>query len=316
MSDEPIHFPHRSAANGGGDIPITPYPGPILDSWRAFAARKGFDILRRVIDKHHLELGCHACGALMVHKIFNLRTAKNLGCEGCRLDELAATASRAGLTFLRRDSHRHYGIYRTSCGHEVRRQFELIRRAAAGIVGVRCDTCHADMEAAEAEARGWTLLGPDPDGNANYRLYGHSCGNAQRIARANMQTGRFGCSACDEGWFSEPSRLYLLRLDLEELGTVLKLGYSRDPVSRMRYQLGLDPTRRCELIRDVAMSTGHEAVRIEKALHARLRGEIPDLVVPVEALAGRIRVVSEIYQAEAEPHIRAILDELEEDAAA
>ena len=80
----------------------------------------------------------------------------------------------------------------------------------------------------------------------------------------------------------------------------------------MRFQLGLTPAGRRELIRTVAMPTGREALVAEKAMHARLRAELPELVVPAEELSGLIRVVSEIYHAQAEPRICGLLDDIED----
>ncbi|OLS47701.1 hypothetical protein BV379_04950 [Rhodovulum sulfidophilum] len=68
---------------------------------------------------------------------------------------------------------RHYGGYRAPCEHELRRQFELVGRIAAGECKHRCDACQHEKEEAEAKARGWSLIGAAPEGGAGYRRYRH-----------------------------------------------------------------------------------------------------------------------------------------------
>ena len=302
---------HFRSSGGHGEPPGT-YDAPIPDAWHVIADAKGYDIVGRIKDRYHLLLKCRFCGGEQECKVFTLRTAQPL-CRACQEAAYRGTAEEAGLTLLHRDrDNRHYAFYRAECGHTVRRQFELVGRAAAGTTQVRCETCLTARETSEAEAQGWTLLGRDPEKDPNYRLYEHACGHEQRIARANMHSGRCACSVCGDGWWAEPSWLYLMRLDLPGIGRVVKLGHSRDPELRMRFQLGLAPDGRHELIRTVAMPTGREALLAEKAMHARLRAELPEHVVPPEELSGLIRVVSEIYHALAEPRISSLLDDIED----
>lgn len=292
------------------------HPGPVLPEWHRIAMEKGFEIRARVRDRYHLALGCRLCGAASVTKIFTLRTAAPL-CPACLQAKWLKEAEAAGLTFLGRDPDaRHYFRFRAPCSHVVRRQFELIRRIATERTGLRCETCHSAREAEEARVRGWTLIGPDPEGNPNYRLYGHDCGHRQRVARANMQTGRFGCGHCDPGWVAGESYLYAMRFDLPDGGSVVKLGFSRDPVSRLRHQLITRPDQPCRLLRQVRMRSGREALRQEKRLHSQLRGAHPRAVVDPGRYRHLIRVGSEIYEAALEPVILAALDRLEAEAEA
>src|SRR5690606_11284166 len=155
-----------------------------------------FDFVGRIIDRLHLALRCRHCGASQKTRLFTVMSSQPL-CPACLMADWREDADAAGLVFLRRDlAHRHYAHYRAPCGHEVRRQMGLVKRIAAGDVSWRCEACHAETEAAEAEARGWVLTGGDPSGNPNYRNYRHGCGHEQRIARGNMQSGRFSCGGC------------------------------------------------------------------------------------------------------------------------
>jgi len=236
-------------------------------------------------------------------------------CKSCQFERRQAEAQSVGLVYLGRDpDDPHYGRYRvTECGHEVRRQFELVQRVADGTTGLRCEVCHRAREEAEARTRGWRLVGPDPDGEPNYRLYAHAggCGATQRIARANMQTGRFSCETCGDVWSAEPSALYLMSFAAPDRRPVLKVGMSRDPESRMRYQLGVPCHVEARILRTVPMATARAALIEEKRLHGELRRQYPEAVVPPEEFADYLRVVSEIYDVSLEAVILEMLDRIE-----
>ena len=287
------------------------FPREIPARWQAIARAKGFRIDRGVRDKDHLALECLACGAHTAQKVFTLRTAQP-ACGACQEARLRETAEAAGLTFLGQcASHRHYGAFLARCGHVVRRQFELVGRIARGATRLRCETCLLAREEAEATRKGWRRIGPDPKGNPNYRLYRHlACGHEQRIARPNMQWGQCDCAQCGESWSAKPSFIYLFEIALPGL-TVLKLGYSSNPVKRHRHQLGLAKEAQVEVLRTVAIATGHAAVAQEKACHAYLARHFPTMIVPKAVYGDALNVVSEIYRPELEPEIHRLLDAIE-----
>lgn len=287
------------------------YAGPILYDWQNKAQEKGFDLVKRIRDKAHVALLCHRCGALTAHKIYTLRTAQP-ACAACRHLAVEATAHRARLTFQGYDPEDHkLGRYLAPCGHPVTRQFGQVERIANGRCKLRCETCHARKEADEAMTRGWRLLDRDPEGNPNYRLYQHRCGHKQRIARTNMQSGRFQCSNCGEGWASAKSAIYAIRLELPSRLRVVKLGFSRDPISRLRHQLLRKPGIEAELLRSVPQPSGHAANCREKALHRALKASHPDSIIPPERFRDWLSVKSEVYGIEIEPIILAHLDAIQ-----
>jgi hypothetical protein len=280
------------------DISMPIFTGVVKPDWIQAAEAKGFSFVARVVDRLHFALKCQTCGALNKVKRFTLMASQPL-CQSCITREWAEDAQAAGLEFLHRDEiDRHYGTFLASCGHELRRQFALIKRVVAGETGIRCETCHSETEIAEAAARGWELRGPDPQSDPNYRRYRHGdCGHEQRIARANMQSGRFGCGGCGVEWPAAPSYLYAMRFTLSNGRELVKLGFSRDPESRLRYQLQRDPAMPCSILREIAVPTGQDAIVIEKRLHAELRLTHSDCVVDPAAYRDQIRVKSEIYDA-------------------
>lgn len=292
-------------------VPV--YPGDLKAHWIATAQSKGFDIVSRIIDRLHLALRCQRCGAVMKVRLYTLMSAQPK-CSACVESGWVQSARATGLTYLGRCSDdRHYAIYKAPCGHELRRQFEIVERAAAGKTRLRCEVCHNEYERQEAGKEGWTLLGPDPEGNPNYRHYQHaSCGHTQRIARANMQSGRVSCGGCGEMWSAAPSQLYAMQFVLRNSRELVKLGYSNNPESRLHHQLIKDPDMPCAILRTVPVATGQTALRIEKALHRKLRQTHPDAFVAPEIYRGQIRVKSEIYDASI---TQLVLDELDAIAA-
>ncbi|WP_145111518.1 GIY-YIG nuclease family protein [Cereibacter sediminicola] len=287
------------------------YPGPLHAHWIDAAEAKGFTLIDRVWDRLHVLLECKACGSQDVVRVSVLMGCQPI-CHACKTDRWQDAAEAAGLEYLRRDAHdRHYGIFRAPCGHELRRQFGLIERMAQGGTGVRCGICQAETEAAEAGRRCWQLVGPDPEDDPNYRLYRHSCGHEQRVARVNMQTGRFQCGKCGSAWPAAPNNLYALRFVLDDGTTVVKLGHSNDPESRLHHQLRLRGDLPAELLKTVPMASGSTALRIEKRLHATLRRRFPWAVLPAERFRGVIKVTTEVYDGRLEPIVLAALDAIE-----
>lgn len=136
------------------------FPQTVHSHWHAAAEAKGFGILQRVKDRYHLLLSCKACGATHMSKIFVVMNSQPQ-CPHCIQDRWQADAEAAGLQWAGRDPQsRHHGFYIADCRHRLRRQFELIKRAAAGTCDVRCELCQQQKEQEEAEAQGWELIGP------------------------------------------------------------------------------------------------------------------------------------------------------------
>lgn len=308
MSSSILHVVLR---DGGAPLALPVVDIPLPPHWSEIARSKGYEIAARVRDHLHLALRCTRCDTVSLARVFTLRTAQPL-CPTCLRTARTRAAADAGAEFRRRDPEdTRYAVYALPCGHEVRRQFGLIARAAAGETGLRCDTCHARRLDEEAKRHGWSLHGPDPKGDQCYRLYAHaagSCGHVQRIARANMISGRFNCAHCGEGWASAESAIYLMDFELPGYGLVVKLGFSRSPNSRLDYQLRGHPDLAATLLRVVPMASGRLALRTERRMHAELRTTHPEAVVPPAAYRGLIRVGSEVYAASFQPAIEAMLD--------
>ncbi|MTE02093.1 GIY-YIG nuclease family protein [Paracoccus sp. YIM 132242] len=298
------------AAFSGDDRSPASVNLPILDQWQGYAEDKGFEIVARGPDRYHLHLRCERCGGTMICKIFTLRTAQPT-CPHCLEARWRALCEAAGVTYLGRGDRPNYMRVLLPCGHETNRQQELLERVRRGATAIRCAVCLEDRLQAEARARGWSLIGDDPEGSQHYRLYRHDCGHRQRVALGNMVTGRFTCGGCSEGWTRDKSHLYMMRFVLRTGREAVKVGFSRDPVSRLRHQLITERDQDARLIRTVEVPTGHEAMAIEKALHTTLRQRHPEAVLDRAEFAGEVKVLSELYAARIEAEITALLDRIE-----
>ncbi|MFY0624639.1 MAG: hypothetical protein JXQ89_23440 [Pelagimonas sp.] len=155
-------------------------------------------------------------------------------------------------------NQRPYGYFRLNYGHIVARQYHRVERAAAGGHQLGCDACREQRYEQQAAKFGWNLIGDASSGKQGYRQYRHSCGHQQDISVSNMFWGDTMCAGCGTGPTAQPSFIYLFQIDLPNL-PVLKLGYSARPEKRLRQQLGLDRGIPTEILRTIAMPTGHPA---------------------------------------------------------
>ncbi|MCZ0962395.1 GIY-YIG nuclease family protein [Paracoccus benzoatiresistens] len=293
-----------------GDLDLVSFDAPIPDHWHEFAEAKGFELLRRVRDRNHLELRCNQCDGTMICKIYTLRTAQPI-CPHCQKARWQALCEEAGVRFLGRGDRANYLRVQLPCGHETSRQQELLERVRRRTTAIRCEACLEARMQAEARARGWELIGDDPDGHLSYRLYRHACRYIQRVAVANMTTGRFTCRNCSEGWLNDRSYIYMMRFVLKSGRDAIKVGFSRDPASRLRHQLVTERDQDALLIRSIEVPTGREAIELEKALHTTLRRQHPDAELDRMEFAAEVNVVSELYDAKIEAEITALLDRIE-----
>lgn len=290
------------------DFPV--YDREIPPQWQAIAEEKGFEITGRVRDKDHLVLRHNRCGEDMVSKVFTLRDAEPT-CPHCLEAKRRDRCRGAGATYLGLADRPNYYRIRLGCGHETERQSELLGRVKRGETAIRCGDCLGTRLKAEARARGWDLIGEDPDGDQNYRLYRHDCGHIQRVTVGNMVTGRFTCGGCSDGWTRDRSFIYAMRFVLKDGHEAIKVGFSRDPESRLLYQLITEREQHALVIRVLKIPTGRDAIRLEKELHLTLRRLHPDAVLDRSVFAGQVKVVSELYDAGIEPEIMQLLDALE-----
>lgn len=158
------------AVFSNGDHPHPAYHAPIPDAWQDIAREKGYEIVGRVNDRFHLVLRHEDCGAEMVSKVYTLRTAEPV-CPTCLDGRRRALCEAAGVGYAGRGDHPNYFRIRLPCGHETMRQQELLERVRQGTTAIRCEECLALRVQEEARARGWELIGADPEGDPGLSTY-------------------------------------------------------------------------------------------------------------------------------------------------
>lgn len=187
---------------------------PLDPSWPAIARSKGFDILGRVVDRYRCVLRCHDCRSSAVVRINVMRDHAPL-CHACIQRRRAAAAKAIGAELIAADAqHRHYGHFRLSSGHVVRRQYLRAEKAAAGGHAIDCPACRETRYGTEAQAFGWNLAGRAKGRRPGYRRYRHRCGHRQDVSIGNMAWGDTSCGGCAANWAGKPSFIYLFRYHL------------------------------------------------------------------------------------------------------
>lgn len=282
----------------------------IPQSWIDAAETKGFTLIDRVDNRYNLLLLCRQCGDLLIRPR-NVVVDHSPECHSCIRLRRSKAAFAVGAELLSpHPNQTQYGYFRLSCGHIVARQYHRVERAAAGGHQLGCDACREQRYEQQAAKFSWNLIGDASSGKQGYRQYRHSCGHQQDISVSNMFWGDTMCAGCGTGPTAQPSFIYLFQIDLPNL-PVLKLGYSARPEKRLRQQLGIDRGIPTEILRTIAMPTGHEARAEEEACHRVIKSDAPELVVPKAVFGDQINTQSEIYRAEAAARIHALLDQIE-----
>jgi hypothetical protein len=286
------------------------YNKGIPKHWSEAAQAKGFTLIDRVDNRYNLLLLCRQCGDLLIRPR-NVVVDHTPECQNCIRLRRAKAAFKVGAELLSpHPNHRAYGYFKLSCGHIVARQYRRVETAANGGHQLGCDACREQRYEQQAAKFGWSLIGDASSGKPGYRQYQHACGHLQDVSGGNMYWNDGMCAGCGTGPTAQPSYIYVFQIDLPHL-PVLKLGYSARPEKRLRQQLGIEKHIHTEILRTVAMPTGHEARAEEEACHRVLKSDAPELIVPKAIFGNQINTQSEIYRAEAAPQIHALLDQIE-----
>jgi hypothetical protein len=271
------------------------------------AIAKGFQLVGRGQKSSDLQLRCDTCKQhLQVRRSVLINNAPL--CSHCiwirRFDDALAT----GATIVTPVQGNHKLANLTlACGHDAQRQYGRLAKAAQGGHELSCETCREARYTAQAEESGWSLIGPAACNKTGYRHYQHHCGHSQDFAIVNVDNRQLDCAGCGETWASKPSKIYLFEIDLADR-TVLKLGYSSDPVRRLRYQLGKAARETGKIHRVIDMESGHTALLAEKQAHLFLHRTHPNLVVASIDFKGQIKTTSEIYEMGAKDIILALME--------
>ena len=191
-------------------------------------------------------------------------------CEVCFDKELEEDAKAVGFTYLKdRVPVRSSAPSKTTlsrwyscnkCGHIDTFQHSGMRKG-----NVRCSSCYVTRLQAEATKEGMTYLGHVKGMMHNYQL---PCGCFRLIQPFAVQKGVWACKVHDDTFYHRPNGVYLLQLTHEDKSW-LKLGFAKNMQIRTK-GYGLLEGTECSLLFYRSLSTGYEAMDIEKSIHREM----------------------------------------------
>ena len=283
----------------------------IIDKYRSAADAKGYTALGFGGETEQtLLLGCRKCGEPLLRRT-NVVVNSKIDCRSCIQKPYDAAGDQFDATVLGKDPngrHRHDQLVILSCGHKKRLQKSQIQKVARRANAVDCVPCRHARYDTEAKAYGWSFLSMSTD-RPSYAFYRHECGVEQEIGIGNMKLGQCSCRQC--GDLEKPGQpgIYIFQIDLPNL-SVLKFGYSKRHVHRLRRDLRIAKSVPTEILRFLPLPDRPLAISEERKAHRYLRQHHPDWVVPKREFGDAIFVKSEIYRPEALPMMNRLLDEI------
>ena len=285
--------------------------GPVKEKWTAAAKQKGYVVLGLGgEERQFVVLGCTRCGEPLLRRSSVIEGKGDIHCRSCIRKPYDIAAAKFGATIIGKDPNggRHDRILKLACGHVKKLQRGRILKVARGTGNVDCYPCRLERYDVEAKAYGWTFLS-ELESRQGYALYRHDCGVVQEISIGNMKVGQCSCRQCGDQEKPGQPGIYVFQIDLPNL-SVLKLGYSKRHVHRLRRDLRIAKSVPTEIIRFLPLPDRPLAISEERKAHRYLHKHHPHLVVPKAEFGDAIFVKSEIYRTNALPQIQRLLDEI------
>lgn len=285
--------------------------GSVKKKWTVTAKQKGYVVLGLGgEERQFVVLGCTRCGEPLLRRSSVIEGKGDIPCRSCIRKPYDIAAAQFGATIIGKDptGGRNDRILRLGCGHLEKLQGGQILRVAGGSVDVDCLPCRFERHNIESSAFGWTFLRMSPD-RPSYALYRHECGVEQEIGIGNMKLGQCSCGQC--GDLEKPGKpgIYVFKIDLPNL-SVLKFGYSKRHVHRLRRDLKIAKSVPTAILRFLPLADRPLAISKERKAHRYLRKHYPDWVVPKRIFGDAIFVKSEVYRPEGLPAMNRLLDEI------
>lgn len=237
------------------------------ESIHANLQKQNFTMVKRV--RVGSLISCNTCGHEWT--VRNDTASKgNPSCEVCFDEELGKDAQASGFTYLKdRSPLRSNSPSRTtlsrwyscnSCGHVDTFHHVDMRKG-----NVRCSKCYLTRLQSEASRQGMLYLGHVKGMMHNYQL---PCGCSRLIQPFSVQRGIWACKIHDNTFYHRPNGIYLLEM-VHENKSWLKLGFAKDMQIRTK-GYGLLEGTECSLLFYRSLSTGYEAMDIEKKIHREM----------------------------------------------
>jgi hypothetical protein len=179
-------------------------------------------------------------------------------------DKYKKEAEDAGLVYLgeatNKSSYRRYKFI--SCLHETNILPQNVRNKE-----VDCKQCVYDKITQEANNQHLKIVKKN---NRHSYVYELPCGCNQIIHTSAVRSGEWICRKCTPSHFRLVSYIYLLEISSNNFSW-LKLGYSRNIGKRIKYYDLVQS--KVDVVFNVKIKTGKEAIKLEKELHFKYKQE-------------------------------------------
>lgn len=209
------------------------------------------------------------CGHEKTMASYDIKNKDVIKCQICREEKLRTEFKKAGLILLGKSinggTNRHCQFI--ECGHTRDLQIALVLNRPGKQV---CKICNEERFKEEALASGLQLIGASDNQNQNYRKYKtNCCGEIRDLQISHVRHTDWACSKCEDGYYKNPSNLYMLEIQVEDL-KFIKLGYSRYTNYRFK-SYGLPSEAIIDLVFIVPTITRGIASNIEQSLHKKYK---------------------------------------------
>lgn len=217
-------------------------------------------------------VSCNTCKNTMVSKTETVRFGAP-SCAVCFSELLKREAAMVGLTYLsdrepervttasRTTNYRWYSC--NTCGN-----IDTFGHVAVRLNNVRCTKCYIDRRKSEASAQGMDYLGWS---HGMYHKYKLPCGCERDLQPQDVLRNVWACKIHDSTHYHRPSGIYLLEIKTQDFSW-LKFGFAKDIGVRIK-GYGLPEGADVEVIFNIKVDTGYEALEVEKSIHRDLISE-------------------------------------------
>lgn len=190
-------------------------------------------------------------------------------CKDCYEESVKIAAKNYGYEYIgNSDKGPHYRLCKIiACGHLKDVQVhDITNRPRVGV----CTVCAEEKHKQEALDADLMLIGKASNGNANYRRYKTNCCNTDHdFMVTHVRRNSYTCPSCGNSHLDSPSNIYLFKMT-HDGSSWLKLGFS-SCIERRLSEYGLSDDVETFLICSNVVSSGREAIKIEKSLHKKYK---------------------------------------------
>lgn len=205
------------------------------------------------------------CGHEFDMYLGSIRARRTDRCPVCYEEKITEECKQFGLELIGATTT-HLGQYRKykfiSCGHIIDTAPEAIRDKR-----FECKSCIELEFLSIVEPQGLKLL--DKKSLKGYRWFLLPCGCEKEIRMDHARSGTWICGNCSDSYYTKDSNLYLIKYELEEFSW-LKFGFARNLELRFN-SYGVSVMAKRSLLISIPISSGYEALRVEKAIHAEFK---------------------------------------------